>query len=352
VYLAQPVKTPAQGGIVKAVVIREFGPPSVMRIEEVPTPVPGAGEVLIEVHAVSVNRTLDLILRAGKYAKKVTLPHVLGADPSGVIVAIGSEVTTRKVGDRVATTGRVSAGSAAEPPKMLGVHVWGGYAQYVKVPVSATHLIPDGVDFPTATCITRHAPTAFHLLRDRAKLQKGEWVLIMGAAGGLGSAGVQAAKFLGAHVIAGAGADERVQAALKLGADAGVNYRGQDLTAEVMRITGGKGVNVVFENIGAPDLFPQAFAALGRQGRLVTAGGHGGGMVPLDVNHLYLNQITVMGATGGSAEDVTLSLDAAAQGKFTALVDQILPLSEAARAHEMVEARGGLGKVILDPRQG
>ncbi|MEA2992524.1 MAG: NADPH:quinone reductase [Alphaproteobacteria bacterium] len=334
----------------KAIVIREFGPPSVMRLEEVPTPVPGPGEVLIEVHAVSVNRTLDLILRAGKYAKKVTLPHVLGADPSGVIVAIGADVSGRKVGDRVAT-GRDPAASGSAPAHMLGVNAWGGYAQYLKVPVAMTHLIPDGVDFPTATCVARHAPAAFHLLRDRAKVQKGEWVLVMGAAGGLGSVGVQVAKYLGAHVIAGAGADERMEAAVSLGADVGVNYRAQDLTAEVMRVTGGKGVDVVFENIGAPDLFPQAFAALGRNGRLVTAGGHGGGTVPLDVNHLYLNQITVMGATGGSAEDVRLSLEAAAQGKLKALIDQILPLSEAARAHEIVEARNGLGKVLLDPRR-
>jgi NADPH:quinone reductase-like Zn-dependent oxidoreductase len=333
---------------VKAVVIREFGPPSVMRLEEVPTPVPGPGEVLIEVHAVSVNRTLDLILRSGKYAKKITLPHVLGADPSGVIVAVGADVSGRKVGDRVAT-GRATGNAATA--QMLGVQVWGGYAEYVKVPVSMTHLIPDGVDFPTATCVARHAPAAFHLLRDRAKIQKGEWVLVMGAVGGLGSAGVQAAKYLGAHVIAGAGADERVAAAVKLGADVGVNYRAQYLTAEILRVTGGKGVDVVFENIGAPDLFPQAFASLGRNGRLVTAGGHGGGTVPLNVNHLYLNQITVMGATGGSAEDVKLSLEAAAEGKFKALIDRILPLSEAARAHEIVEVRSGLGKVLLDPRR-
>jgi NADPH:quinone reductase-like Zn-dependent oxidoreductase len=135
--------------------------------------------------------------------------------------------------------------------------------------------------------VTRHAPTAFHLLRDRAGLAAGEWVLVMGASGGLGSAGVQAAKFIGANVIAAAGADERVQAVIDLGADAGINYRTQDLTAEVMRITSGRGVEVVFENIADPELFPRAFASLARRGRLVTAGGHGGGIVPLDVNRLY-----------------------------------------------------------------
>ena len=210
-------------------------------------------------------------------------------------------------------------------------------------------LVPEGIDFHTATVVARHAPTAFALLRDRAKLQAGEWVLVMGAAGGLGSAGVQAAKYLGAKVIAAAGSDERVKVGRDLGADAGVNYRGQDLTIEALRITEGRGVNVVFENIGAPDLFPKAFASLARSGRLVTAGGHGGGVVPLDVNRLYQNQLTIIGATGETKDDVRLSLQAAAEGRFKALIDCVLPLSQAARAHEIVENRSGIGKVILDP---
>ena len=120
-------------------------------------------------------------------------------------------------------------------------------------------------------------------------------MLVMGAAGGLGSAGVQAAKYLGAKVIAAAGADERVQVGLDLGADAGVNYRSAGFDRRGAAHHRRRGVNVVFENIGDPDTFPKAFAALTRRGRLVTAGGHGGGIVPLDVNRLYLNQITIMG---------------------------------------------------------
>src|SRR4029078_2326220 len=172
-----------------------------------------------------------------------------------------------------------------------------------------------------------HAPTAFTLLRDRAKLVAGEWVLVMGAGGGLGTACVQVAKYLGAKVIAAAGSGDRVKVGLDLGADAGVNYRAQDLTIEAMRITEGKGGNVVFENIGDPDLFPKAFAALARRGRLVTAGGHGGGTVPLDVNRLYQNHLTVIGATGETPEDVEMSLKAAAEGKFKGLIDRIMPLS-------------------------
>jgi len=334
---------------VKAILIREFGPPSVLRLEEVPTPEPGLGEVLIKIHAVSVNRTLDTVVRAGKYARRVTLPLVPGVDPSGVIAKLGPGVTARKVGDRVVTQLRVREPTANEPPKLMGVHTWGGYAEYVKVAADTTTLMPEGIDFPTATVVARHAPMAFFLLRDKAGLKAGEWALVMGAAGGLGSAGVQAAKYLGAKVIAAAGADERVKVGLDFGADAGINYRSQDLTVEAMRITEGRGVNVVFENIGAPDLFPKAFASLARYGRLVTAGGHGGGIVPLDVNRLYQNQITIIGATGESKDDVRLSLQAAAEGRFKALIDCVLPLSQAARAHEIVESRAGIGKVILDP---
>jgi NADPH2:quinone reductase len=319
-----------------------------MRVEEVPTPEPGPGEVLIRVHAVSVNRTLDLVVRAGTYARPVTLPLVPGVDPAGVIAKLGPGVTNRQVGDRVVTALRVNREGPFASPRLLGVHTWGGYAEYVKAPAENTQLIPDGLDFPTACVVGRHAATAFHLLRDRANLQEGEWVLVMGAAGGLGSAGVQAAKYLGAKVIAAAGADARVRVGLDLGADAGVNYRSQDLTAEVLRITAERGVNVVFENIGDPDLFPKAFAALSRHGRLVTAGGHGGGIVPLDVNKLYHNQITIIGATGESPEDVRMSLEAAAAGRFKVVIDKVLPLAQAVQAHELVAERGGVGKVVLD----
>lgn len=332
----------------KAIVLREFGPPSVMRLEDVDDPRPGPGEVVVRVHAVSVNRTLDTVVRAGKFKRSVTLPIVPGIDPAGVIVAVGSGVTGRRVGDRVITSTRVQSEAAADGPQLASVHAWGGYAEYFKAQADGTTIVPDGVDFAAANVISRHAPTAFHLLRDRAKLKPGEWVLVMGAAGGLGSAGVQAARYLGARVIAAAGADERVKAALDLGADAGVNYRAQDLSAEAIRITEGRGVDVVFENIGDPELFPKAFAAIARSGRLVTAGGHGGGIVPLDVNRLYLKEITVIGATGHTPADIALSMHAAAQGRFKAIIACILPLSQAPRAHELVESRAVLGKVVLD----
>jgi len=335
---------------VKAIVFHEFGPPQVLRLEEVATPAPGPGEVLLKVHAVSVNRTLDLAVRAGQYAHRPELPHVLGVDPCGTVEAVGEGVTARKVGDRLAC-GPIVGTQRNGAPIILGVNTWGGYAQFVKVPAQVTHLIPAELDFMTAAVVARHAPLAFTQLRERAKVKPGEWVLIMGAAGGLGSIAVEAAKHLGAHVIAAAGSDARVEAARQLGADAGVNYHTQDLTAEVRRITGGAGANVVLENVGDPELFPKAFAALARGGRLVTAGGHAGGIVPLDVRHLYLNRITVIGDPLDTPENFELGLKLAAQGRLKVLVDQVLPLSVAAHAHRLVEARGGIGKILLDPTQ-
>jgi len=335
---------------VKAIVFHEFGPPQVLRLEEVATPAPGPGEVLLKVHAVSVNRTLDLAVRAGQYAHRPELPHVLGVDPCGTVEAVGEGVTARKVGDRLAC-GPIVGTQRNGAPIILGVNTWGGYAQFVKVPAQVTHLIPAELDFMTAAVVARHAPLAFTQLRERAKVKPGEWVLIMGAAGGLGSIAVEAAKHLGAHVIAAAGSDARVEAARQLGADAGVNYHTQDLTAEVRRITGGAGANVVLENVGDPELFPKAFAALARGGRLVTAGGHAGGIVPLDVRHLYLNRITVIGDPLDTPENFELGLKLAAQGRLKVLVDQVLPLSAAAHAHRLVEARGGIGKILLDPTQ-
>lgn len=334
----------------QAMVVREFGGPEVMRMEALPTPQPGPGEVVIEVRAVSVNRTLDLVVRAGKYPMKVNPPLVLGVDPTGIIAAVGPGVTDRRVGDRVVTSLIVEPFGPNKPPVILGVHVWGGYAQYVKVPARITFPLPEGIDFPTATIVARHAPVAFSMLHDDAQLKSGEWVLVMGASGGLGSAGIQAAKYYGAKVIAAAGADDRVRAGLDLGADAGINYRTQDLAAEARAITGGRGVDVVFENIGDPDLFAKAFASLARGGRLVTAGSHGGGIVPLDVSRLYLNAITVKGSVGIiNAENIALSLDATAAGKFRVIVDRVMPLLQAAEAHRLVADRSGLGKVVLVP---
>ena len=333
----------------KAIVIREFGGPDVLRCEDMPIPVPAVGEILLKVDAVSVNRTLDLAVRAGRYARLPSLPHVLGTDPAGSIVALGEGVTSRRIGDRVTTSPRVKDGTATQPPVMLGVGVWGGYAQYVTLPAKNTHLIPDSMDFVTATIVGRHAPLAINQLQEKAQLKAGEWVLVMGASGGLGSAAVQIAKYFGANVIAAAGADERVKAATELGADFGVNYRTHHLAEEVRRLTDGRGVDIVLENVGDPDLFPKALASLARNGRMVTAGAHAGGTVSLDLNRLYLNYLTIIGSTHHTDRDIELSLKIASEGHLDVLIDELMPLADAEAAHILVESRAGVGKVVLKP---
>lgn len=341
----------------RAVVLREYGAPDVLHIEEVPTPQPGPGDVLLKVEAVSVNRTLDILVRQDGNNRGATPPLILGVDPSGTVVAVGERVTDRAVGDRVAVVNmrcgvcKYCLAGAEEDCKVslhLGIQRWGGYAEYVTVPANATAPIPAGLSAPEATVILRHFPTAFALAR-RAALEAGEWALVMGAAGALGACCVQVAKLIGAHVIAAAGADERVQAAISYGADFGVNYRTQDLAAEVMRITDGNGADVVFENIADPTIWPGAYNSLAFRGRLVTAGAHGGGKVEIDVTQLYRRRYKIIGGPGNNRDDVRRTLEAAAAGKLHAAIDRVMPLSEAAEAHRLVEANENLGKVVLVP---
>ena len=327
--------------------------------EDVPTPVPGPGEVLVRVHAVSVNRTLDLQVRqdGGNYG--VTLPLVLGCDPSGVVVDVGPGVELAKVNDRVAIFGGVGCGLCPHctggnhrrctERKMLGVQCWGGYAEFVKIPAVNCVPVPEGLAFAQATVVARHFPLAFGECR-LAELKNGDWALVMGAAGGLGSCVVQVAKTLGAHVVAAAGTDQRVEVALSLGADFGVNYRRDDLAREIARITAGRGVDAVFENIGDPALWPGAFNALAPGGTLVTVGAHGGGFVTLDVRRLYQQRLRVMSGLGAERrDDLEHALRLASEGSLRVLIDRILPLRDAAAAHRLVDTKEPLGKVILDP---
>lgn len=346
----------------KAIVLREFGGPEVLRLEEMATPRPAPGEALVEVHSVSVNRTLDLIVRQGNYPVKVALPHILGVDPAGIVAEIGEEVKALSAGDRVAVVSFIAcrkcrqclAGEEANclSSRHIGLHRWGGYAAYVAAPVRNVFRIPDRLSFAEGSVITRHFPMAFSLLASKAEVKPGEWVLVMGATGALGSSCVQVAKLLGAKVVAGAGADERVAAARGYGADFGVNYRRQNLAQEVMRLTDGQGANVVVENIADPTLWPGALNSLAVGGRLVTAGAHGGGQVTLDVKRLYLRRLRIIGAAGTNLPDVERALRAAARGEVRAIIESILPLSRAADAHRKLEQNQTLGKIILDPTLG
>ena len=345
----------------KAIVLPGYGKPEVLRFEKVTTPKPGLGEVLIRVHNVSVNVTLDIILRKGNYPRKPPLPHVMGIDPVGEIAAVGSGVTNHAPGDRVGVHTLMPSescipGHEADDPgpfRVIGIHRWGGYAEYVTVPEENAFTIPDGLAYPEATVIVRHLPTARHLLRSKAGLKEGEWVLVMGATGGLASCCVQVAKRMGATVIAAAGADNRVQKSIDyFGADFGVNYRTQDLAGEVRKLTDGHGADVVTDNIGDPELWQGAMNSLASQGRLVTAGAHAGTEVTINLKNIYLGRQRIIGSPGCNFDDVEWAMSAAADGSIRApIIDQIMPLHEASAAHALVESRSFAGKILLDPIQ-
>jgi NADPH:quinone reductase-like Zn-dependent oxidoreductase len=279
-------------------------------------------------------------VREGTYARKPTLPHVLGVDPAGTVAAVGEGVRELSVGDRVFVHG------SGTP---IGVQRWGGYAEYLAAPIKAVCRLPDALGFREATVLLRHLPTAHHLVHAMAQVQRDEWVLVMGASGGLAACCIQVARRLGAKVIGAAGSDARVAEGIRYGAHHGINYRTQDLAAEVMKLTG-EGVHVVAENVGDPVLWPGAFNSLRSYGRLVTAGAHAGGNVTLDLRRLYLKRITIKGDPTSGPPELAWALDALKDGTFIPpAIDRVMPLREAAAAHRLIETRAANGKVLLDP---
>jgi len=342
----------------KAIVIHDYGPPDVLRYEDIADPAPRTGEIRIKVHAATVNRVLDVSLRAGKeMARGATLPLIPGVDCAGIVDAVGPQVTRWRVGDRVAAAGIMPLDICAEdgsgydgPRGMMGIKRPGGFAELVTVPACAAVALPATLDFHRAAVVLRHVPTAWNLLTHVAKLTFDETVLIMGAGGNLGTVGIQIAKnVIGARVIAAAGSDERVALGKKLGADHGINYAKENIFDEVMKITGGNGVDVLYDNIANPTVLPVAFRTIGMYGRLVTAGAHAGPQVAIDFAHLYHKRITIKGMPGYTPSDLPHCLGAAAQGKVIPQIERVLPLSQAAEAHRMIERHEGHGKIVLDP---
>ena len=350
----------------KAIILRRYGPPDVLAYEELPDPMPRRGEVRIRVHAATVNRVLDVSLRAGREgARGAVLPLIPGVDCAGIVDAVGEGVTRWRPGMRAAAAGVMPLELCAEdgrgldghpyagPTGMMGIKRPGGFAELVTVPACATVALPQALDLHHAAVVMRHVPTAWNLLFNVAKLAAGETVLIMGAGGNLGSIGIQLARnVIGATVIAAAGSDDRVALGRALGAHHAINYNTHDLHAEVMRITAGNGVNVLYDNIANPKVLPQAFRCLGMDGRLVTAGAHAGPNVTIDFSHLYHKRITVKGQPGHHPPDVPKCFAAAAEGKVAVQIERVLPLSQAAVAHHLMESGESTGKIVLDPTLG
>ena len=342
----------------QAVVFHEHGGPEVLRVEDMPQPTPGPGEVLLRVRAIAVNRTLDCEVRArpGAYGS-LPMPHILGSGPAGEVAALGEGVQECHPGDRVVSINVLWCGvcrpcrrgqnNACVRARIQGVHTQGGYAEFALAPTRNLIHLPSTLSFEEATAMITHAPTAWHLLIDRAQLRPGETVLILAAGGALGTAGIQVAKLAGARVVAAAGADWKLQKARDLGADGVVNYRTTKMSEAVMRLTDGQGVDVVFENLSVPELWTESLASAGMLGRVVTCGALGGGAVETNMRGFYFKHLSLLGSRTAPRSQVQEVYRLAGEGKLRPVLHRCFPLAEASAAQALVESRDVFGRVIL-----
>jgi NADPH:quinone reductase-like Zn-dependent oxidoreductase len=342
---------------VKAVVFHEFGGVDVLRVEELGEPEPGSGEVVIEIGATALNH-LDVDVREGISRFPIELPHVLGIEIAGRISAVGDGVEGWDLGDRVMpylmdTCGqcrycRTGRESLCLTPGFISFSTSGGYAE--KLACSARHLIrvPDELSDEDAAALQIAFGTAWHMLFTRGGLRAGETVLVNAVGSGIGSAAVQLAHLAGATVIGTASSDEKLARASELGMDHGINHRTQDVVAEVMRITEGRGADLAYEHVGG-ELFQKALDSLCKDGRLVTCGAHAGEVVEFDIIPFFRTQKSVIGSFVYTREEVQRCLDLARRGKITPLVHKVFPLSEAREAMATMERREHFGKIVLKP---
>jgi len=341
----------------KAIALRAHGGPEVVKLEELPDPVAGPGEVVVQVKAAALNH-LDIWVRAGWPGLKLSWPHVLGSDVAGVVESVGPGVNDPKPGDAVVVNpslgcGRCERCLAGEENlcrrfSILGEHVSGGQAE--KLAVAARNVLPkpSNLSFEEAAAVPLTFMTAWHALVARARLRLGETVLVHAAGSGVGVAAVQIAKLHGARVIATAGSDAKLEKARALGADEVVNYETQDFVSEVKRLTGKKGVEVVFEHVGKKT-WEKSILAAGLGGRIVTVGATTGHDPLTDLRHVFFRQLSILGSTMGTAAELVEVLRWVGEGKLRPVVDRVLPLADAVKGQGLLSDRAQFGKIVLRP---
>jgi NADPH:quinone reductase-like Zn-dependent oxidoreductase len=342
---------------VKAVVFHEFGGLDVLHLKEVEDPQPGPGEVAIEVAAAALNH-LDVDIREGVSRFPVGLPFILGLEVVGRITEVGADVEGWQVRDRVMpylmnTCGecrycRTGRESLCLSPGFVSFTTSGGYAEKLVCPATQLLRVPDELSDESAAALQIAFGTAWHMLFTRGRLQTGEAVLINSVGSGIGSAAVQLAHLAGAFVIGNASSDEKLARAAEFGLDHPINHKTQDVVEEVMRVTEGRGVDLVYEHVGG-ELFQKALDSLAKDGRMVICGAHSGEVVPFDIIPFFRAQKSIIGSFVYTREEVGRCLELAARGQITPLVHATFPLEEAREAMAMMERREHFGKIILKP---
>jgi NADPH2:quinone reductase len=325
-------------GTMRALMCESFGPPENLRLREVPIPQPGAGEILIRTHFAGLNFPESLIID-NKYQYKPPLPFTPGSEVAGVVESVGPDVKDFKPGDRVAA--------------LSGI---GGFADYVVAKSDSVIGVPETMPLDVAGAFAMAYGTSHHALKQRARLQAGETVLVLGAAGGVGLAAVEIAKAMGARVIAGASTPEKLEVARRYGADELIDYSAQDLKAEVKRLTGGKGVDVIYDPVG-DRLAEPAFRTIGWEGRYLVIGFAGGQIPAIPLNLALVKGASIVGVFWGdfvarSPVQHRRNMEELyawhAAGKLKPLVSERFPLERGGEAIRRMMERKALGKIVID----
>jgi NADPH:quinone reductase len=318
----------------RAIVVREFGSPDVMKLENVSEPVPGPGQVTIRVHSAGVN-PVDTYIRAGAYARKPDLPYTPGTDVGGVVHGVGANVTRVRVGDRV-----------------YGNAVVGGYAEIAVCEEWQAHPLPTAASFQQGAAIGVPYATAWRALLMRAQARPGETILVHGASGGVGTAAVQIARAYGMRVIGTAGTDEGLELVRRQGAHEVLNHRESNYLPRLMPLTKGRGVDVVLEMLANVNL-DRDLDVLAPHGRIVVVGNRG--RVEIDPRKSMARDASILGmtlfnATREHLEEIHAGIVAGLEnGNLKPVIGKEFPLADAARAHVAVMESGALGKIVLIP---
>ncbi|MHB8523587.1 MAG: zinc-binding dehydrogenase [Limisphaerales bacterium] len=341
----------------KAVQLVAHGVPGQFQFCDLPDPQPALDEVVVQVRACGLNH-LDLWLEAGELPTPVDLPRTPGSEIAGVIAVLGGDVDEWRVGDRVAIQSNLFCGqcefcargdeSLCLTGQLLGVQRDGGFAERVVVPAKSLVRLPEEIDFETSAALTLAGSTAMHMLTDRAEVREGDWVLVIGGASGVGSAAIQIARQLGARVISTGSTEPKRALAKRLGAEFVLDPADQGWPAEVRKITGKRGVDLVVEHAGGA-VFEQVLTCLARGGTVVTCGATSGREVRLNLWTFFVKQHRLIGSYGRNRGDLTATLDWAAAGKLKPVIDQVFSLAETARAFARLRSRQVLGKVLVKP---
>lgn len=338
----------------RAAIFDEFGGPEVLRIAEVATPEPGAGEVLVRVRAAALNH-LDIWVRRG-LPIETTMPHIGGSDIAGEVAAVGAgvgvEVGTRVVVDPSVGCGRCEWCRAGEVPlcvdyKIIGEHTQGGFAEYVVVPAANLYPIPDDYPFEEAAAAPLVFLTAWRGLISRGRLRAGEDVLVTGASGGVSTAAIQIAKLAGARVFA-VTTTENVERVRGLGADVVYDRNEVDFSREIWRDTGKRGVDLILDSVGSAT-WKQNLRAVARGGRLVVYGATTGPIGETDLRVVFWKQAEIIGTTMSNRREFETVMKLVFRGELRPVVDVVWPLDRIREAHERVEAGEQFGKVVLVP---